>query len=61
MNVRREMIQAQTYGNRELIIVDIAGDGDYHFDAPRIKVYCHPERLGFGYARNQGFRVSFPP
>jgi SAM-dependent methyltransferase len=52
------MVQAQTYRNWELIIIDNAGDGCYSFDDPRIKVYCHAEQASASYARNQGLRYA---
>jgi glycosyltransferase involved in cell wall biosynthesis len=51
-------IQAQTYRNWELIVVDNAGDGEYEFDDPRILVYVHAERTGASYARNVGLRYA---
>jgi glycosyltransferase involved in cell wall biosynthesis len=47
-------IQAQTYPNWELIVVDNAGDNQYVFADPRIHVYIHSEQVGSSYARNQG-------
>jgi glycosyltransferase involved in cell wall biosynthesis len=49
-------IQAQTYPNWELMIVDNAGDGQLTFDDDRVRVYRHTERASASYARNQGMR-----
>jgi glycosyltransferase involved in cell wall biosynthesis len=49
-------IQAQTYPNWELVIVDNAGDGPLTFDDDRVRVYRHTERASASYARNQGLR-----
>jgi glycosyltransferase involved in cell wall biosynthesis len=49
-------IQAQTYPNWELVIVDNAGDQHLAFDDDRIRVYQHAERTSASYARNQGLR-----
>jgi glycosyltransferase involved in cell wall biosynthesis len=51
-------IQAQTYRNWELIIVDNEGTGQYRFDDPRIRVYRHAERTSASYARNQGLKYA---
>lgn len=48
------MIQAQTYQNWELIIIDNGGQADYQFVDPRIQVHLHPERASASYARNAG-------
>jgi glycosyltransferase involved in cell wall biosynthesis len=53
-----EMIRAQTYGNWELIVIDNAGDGCYHFDDPRIQVHCHAEQSSASHARNQGLQYA---
>jgi glycosyltransferase involved in cell wall biosynthesis len=50
------MIQAQTYHNWELIVIDNEGQGDYHFNDPRIHVYRHAARASASYARNEGLR-----
>jgi glycosyltransferase involved in cell wall biosynthesis len=47
-------IQAQTYRNWELILVDNAGDLDLRFDDPRIRLVRHAERPSAAWARNQG-------
>jgi len=49
-------IVAQTYPHWELIVVDNARSGDYHFDDPRIRVYRHALRASASYARNQGIQ-----
>ena len=49
-------IVAQTYPRWELIVVDNARSGDYHFDDPRIRVYRHALRASASYARNQGIQ-----
>jgi glycosyltransferase involved in cell wall biosynthesis len=49
-------IQAQTYPNWELVIVDNAGDGHLAFDDDRVRVYRHTGRASASYARNQGLR-----
>src|SRR5687767_12163301 len=51
-------IQAQTYRNWELIVVDNAGDGEYRFDDPRIRVFIHAERTSASHARNMGLRYA---
>ena len=51
-----QTIQAQTYQNWELILVDNAGDGGYWFADPRIQVHRYCERSSASYARNQGLR-----
>jgi len=51
-------IVAQTYPNWELIVVDNARSGDYHFDDPRIRVYRHAARASASYARNEGVRYA---
>jgi glycosyltransferase involved in cell wall biosynthesis/SAM-dependent methyltransferase len=53
-----ETIRTQTYRNWELIIIDNMGDGGYHFDDPRIRVYCHDGRPSASYARNQGLQYA---
>lgn len=53
-----ENIKAQSYQNWELIIVDNAGDGGYHFDDPRIRVYRHTRRASASYARNKGLQYA---
>lgn len=52
------MIQAQTYQNWELIIVDNGGQADYQFGDPRIRVYAHTERASASYARNAGLSYA---
>ena len=52
------MIQAQTYRNWELIIIDNAGDTDLRFDDARIRVYRHADRPSASYARNWGVRYA---
>jgi glycosyltransferase involved in cell wall biosynthesis len=49
-------IQAQTYPNWELVIVDNAGDPHLAFDDDRIRVYRHTGQTSASYARNQGLR-----
>ena len=49
-------IVAQTYPHWELIVVDNARTGDYHFDDPRIRVFRHAFRASASYARNQGIQ-----
>jgi SAM-dependent methyltransferase len=51
-------VRAQTYSNWELIVVDNAGDGNYHFADERIRVYVHAERGSASYARNEGLRYA---
>jgi glycosyltransferase involved in cell wall biosynthesis len=51
-----ETVRAQTYANWELIIVDNAGDGGYHFGDPRIRVLSHKVGPSSSHARNQGVR-----
>jgi glycosyltransferase involved in cell wall biosynthesis len=53
-----ESIINQTYDNWELIIIDNAGDGNYYFDEPRIRVYCHTGRISASYARNMGLQYA---
>ena len=53
-----QMIQAQTYRNWELIIVDNAGDGGYRFSDPRVRVYSHAAVRSASYARNQGLQYA---
>lgn len=52
------MIQAQTYRNWELVVVDNGGKSDYHFSDSRIRVYGHADRLSASYARNEGLRYA---
>lgn len=52
------MIQAQTYQNWELIIIDNGGQADYQFADPRIQVHLHKERASASYARNAGLRYA---
>ncbi len=47
-------IQAQTYSNWELIIIDNSGDGGYFFNDPRIKVVQDTQRASASFARNKG-------
>ena len=49
-------IVAQTYPHWELIVVNNARTGDYHFDDPRIRVFRHAHRASASYARNQGIQ-----
>jgi len=49
-------IQAQTYTNWELIVVDNAGDEYLAFDDDRIRLYQRAERPSASHARNQGLR-----
>ena len=49
-------IVEQTYPHWELIVVDNARTGDYHFDDRRIRVYRHALRASASYARNQGIQ-----
>jgi glycosyltransferase involved in cell wall biosynthesis len=51
-------IQAQTYRNWELIIIDNAGDAGYRFADRRIRVYRHHKRASASYARNQGLQYA---
>jgi glycosyltransferase involved in cell wall biosynthesis len=51
-----ESIRRQSYRNWELIVVDNAGDGDYRFGDPRIRVVRHDARASASYARNQGLQ-----
>jgi glycosyltransferase involved in cell wall biosynthesis len=51
-------IVAQSYPNWELIVIDNARSGDYHFDDPRIQVYRHAARASASYARNEGVRYA---
>jgi glycosyltransferase involved in cell wall biosynthesis len=51
-------IQAQTHDNWELIIVDNAGDGDYHFTDPRIRIYRYTDRPSASAARNYGLQFA---
>ena len=48
-------IQAQTYTNWELIVVDNAGEeAPYRFDDPRVRPFVHAERTSASHARNMG-------
>jgi hypothetical protein len=51
-------IQAQTYPNWELIIIDNAGDGGYFFDDPRISVVRNTQRASASFARNKGLEYA---
>ncbi len=53
-----QMVQAQTYRNWQLIIIDNGNEAEYEFNDPRIQIYGHSERLGASYARNQGLRYA---
>jgi glycosyltransferase involved in cell wall biosynthesis len=47
-------LRAQTYPNWELVLVDNAGDCNYFFADPRIRVLADAGRRGAAYARNSG-------
>jgi glycosyltransferase involved in cell wall biosynthesis len=49
-------IRSQTYNNWELIVVNNARAGDYHFEDRRIRVYRHAAHASASYARNEGLR-----
>jgi glycosyltransferase involved in cell wall biosynthesis len=49
-------IRAQSYPNWELIVVNNARAGDYHFEDRRIRVYRHAAHASASYARNEGLR-----
>jgi glycosyltransferase involved in cell wall biosynthesis len=49
-------IRSQTYSNWELIVVNNARAGDYHFGDRRIRVYRHAAHASASYARNEGLR-----
>jgi hypothetical protein len=51
-------IQAQTYDYWELIVVDNAGDGDYRFTDPRIRLYRYTDRPSASAARNYGLQYA---
>ncbi|MBF8296091.1 MAG: glycosyltransferase [Bacteroidetes bacterium] len=51
-------IQAQTYRNWELIIIDNSGDGGYFFNDPRIKVVPNAQRASASLARNKGLELA---
>jgi glycosyltransferase involved in cell wall biosynthesis len=51
-----DSLRAQTYRNWELILVDNAGDCNYRFADPRIRVVADSEKRGAAYARNCGVK-----
>jgi glycosyltransferase involved in cell wall biosynthesis len=51
-----DSLRAQTYRNWELILVDNAGDCNYCFADPRIRVVAEAGKRGAAYARNCGVR-----
>jgi len=51
-------IQAQTYPDWELIIIDNTGDGLYEFQDPRIRFYSHNTKTSASYARNRGLEYA---
>ncbi len=51
-----QTIWAQTHRNWELILVDNAGDSEYWFADPRIRVHRYFERPSASYARNQALK-----
>jgi glycosyltransferase involved in cell wall biosynthesis len=51
-----ESLRAQTYRNWELILVDNAGDCNYFFADPRIRVFVDAGCRSAAYARNSGVR-----
>jgi glycosyltransferase involved in cell wall biosynthesis len=51
-----DSLRSQTYSHWELILVDNAGDGNYYFADPRIRVFADAAQRGAAYARNSGLR-----
>lgn len=51
-----DSLLAQTYPHWELILVDNAGDCNYYFADPRIRVLADAGRRGAAYARNSGVK-----
>ena len=53
-----ERLRAQTYRAWELILVDNAGDSNYFFADPRIRVFVDAAVRGAGYGRNSGVKLA---